>query len=52
MYIVNVECAIVSIDYTANEERFAGLNICGFSPMNFFMEILSQCIGHQCSLLT
>ena len=32
-------------------ERFAGLNIRGFSPMKFFAEILTRCIGHQCSLL-
>ena len=37
---------------TVNVERFAGLNICSFSPMKFFAEILSRCIGHQCSLLT
>ena len=47
-----IECVIVSMDYTTNRERFAGLNICGFSPMKFFAEILSWCIGHQCSLLT
>ena len=52
MYIVNVECVIVSIDYTANGKRFAGLNIRGFSPMKFFVEILLRCTVHQCSLLT
>ena len=37
---------------TVYVERVAGLNIHGFSPMKFFAEILLQCIGHQCSLLT
>ena len=32
-------------------ERFDGLNIRGFSPMKFFVEILLRYIGHQCSLL-
>ena len=37
---------------TVNRERFAGLNIRGFSPMKFFTEIILQCIGHQCLLFT
>ena len=37
---------------TVNVEIFAGLNIHGFSPMKFFMEIISQCIGHHCLLFT
>ena len=36
---------------TVNMERFSALNICNFSPMKFFTEILSRCIGHQCLLL-
>ena len=36
--------------YTVNGERFAGLNICDFSPMKFFMEMLSWCLGQQCLL--
>ena len=28
-------------------ERFAGLNICSFSPMKFFMEVLLQCLDNQ-----
>ena len=40
------------IETTINVERFAGVNIRGFSPMKFFAEILSRCIGHQCLLLT
>ena len=40
------------IYYKINVERFAGLNICGFSRIKFFVEILLQCIGHQCLLFT
>ena len=40
------------VQHTVDVERFAGLNIRGFSSMKFFTEILSWCIGHQCSLLT
>ena len=40
------------VTITLNKERFAGLNIRGFSPMKFFVEILSQFIGHQCLLFT
>ena len=32
-------------------ERFAGLNICGFSAIEVFMEIFFRCLGHKCSLL-
>ena len=37
---------------TIDMERFAGLNIHDFSPMKFFAEVFSQCIGLQCLLLT
>ena len=40
------------ITNTINGERFAGLNIRGFSCMKFFTEIVSQCICHQCLLFT
>ena len=43
-------CILLTI--TVNGEKVAGLNIHVFSPMKFFAEILSRCIGHQCSLLT
>ena len=36
--------------YTVNVERFAGLNICGFSPLKIFVGILSQCLSQQCLL--
>ena len=35
-----------------DRERFAGLNIHGFSPIEVFMEILSHCLGHKCSLFS
>ena len=35
---------------TVNVETFAGLNICGFSPVKFFTGILSQCLSQQCLL--
>ena len=31
-------------------ERFTDLNICGFGPMRFFIEILSWSLGQQCLL--
>ena len=37
---------VLSNTYTIDVERFAGLNICSVSPMKFFTEILSWCIGH------
>ena len=33
-------CLVLSNIYTVDVERFTGLNICGFSPMKFFVEIL------------
>ena len=33
-------------------ERFAGLNIHGFSPIKVFAEILLCCLGHNCSLFS
>ena len=32
-------------------ERFAGLNICSFSPIKAFTEILSCCLGQRYALL-
>ena len=34
-----------TLPYTVNGERFAGLNIRGFSPMKFFTEMVLQCLG-------
>ena len=38
------------VRHTVNGERFAGVNICGFSLMKFFMRIFSWCLGQQCFL--
>ena len=46
--IIKIQRYFTTIDMA----RFAGLNIRGFSLIKLFAEILLQCIGHQCSLLT
>ena len=33
-------------------ERFAGLNVCGFNPIEVFAEILSRCLGQKCLLFS
>ena len=33
-------------------DRFAELNICGFSAIKVFTEILLYCLGHKCSLFS
>ena len=38
--------------YTVDGERFAGLNIRGFSAIKIFTEILPRCLGHKCSLFS
>ena len=38
--------------YTVGRERFAGLNIRGFSTFEVFTKILSRCPGHKCSLFS
>ena len=35
---------------TVDRERFAGLNIRGFSAIKF--TLLSRCLGHKCSLFS
>ena len=50
--MANYKVCFVYYCNTVDVERFTGLNIRGFSPMIFFAEILSRCIGYQCSLLT
>ena len=37
----------VNSSNTINVERFAGLNIRGFSPVKFFTEIFLRCLGQQ-----
>ena len=47
---------VLRFDLTFNDtidgERFAGLNIRGFSTIKVFMEILLCCLGHKCSLFS
>ena len=38
--------------YTIDRERFAGLNIHGFSTIEIFTEIFSRYLGHKCSLFS
>ena len=40
------------IRYTIDMERFAGLNICDFSLIEVFTEILSRCLGQKYSLFS
>ena len=37
---------------TVDGERFAGLNIHGFSTIEVFVEIFSCCLGHKYSLFS
>ena len=39
--------ADVQKKYTVDGERFAGLNIRGFSAIEVFAEIFSRCLGHK-----
>ena len=48
--VLSASYIVMSRVETVNEARFAGLNICGFSTMKFFMGILSRCLGQQCLL--
>ena len=38
--------------HTVDGERFAGLNIRGFSAIEVITEILSRCLGYKCSLFS
>ena len=38
------------LQYIVDMERFAGLNIHGFNPIEVFMEILPCCLGQKCLL--
>ena len=42
----------IFIFFTINGKRFAGLDICGFSAIKVFMEILLRCLVHKCSLFS
>ena len=41
-----------NISQYRRRERFTGLNICGFSAIEVFAEILSHCLGNNCSLFS
>ena len=38
--------------FTIDGERFAGLNIHGFSTIEVFVEMFSHCLGHKYSLFS
>ena len=38
------------LKFTIDKERFSGINICSFSAIKVFTEILSHCLGHKYSL--
>ena len=38
--------------FIVDGERFAGLNISGFSTIKVFTEIFLHCLGHKCSLFS
>ena len=40
------------LHYTIDGERYAGLNIHGFSAIKVFTEIFLHCLGHKCSLFS
>ena len=50
-YFHTVYSSIPKILCTIDRERFAGLNVRCFSPIEVFTEILLRCLGHKCSLL-
>ena len=52
MLIVMVYAYGDIILYTVDGERFAGINICGFSGIEVFAEIFLYCLGHKYSLFS
>ena len=44
--------ACSSVEVIIDEERFAGLNVCVFNPIEVFMEILSRCHSQKCLLFS
>ena len=38
--------------FTVDVERFIGLNVCSFNPIEVFAEILSVCFGQKCLLFS
>ena len=49
--LLPLSCSSLS-KFTVDGERFAGLNICGFSTIEVFTVILLRCLGHKCSLFS
>ena len=49
---MNIKHYKLSTCTTVDEERFAGLNIHGFSAIKVFAEIFSHCLGHKYSLFS
>ena len=49
--IINI-ASYIEHNNTVDRETFAGVNICGFSSIEVFMEILSHSLGHKCSLFS
>ena len=53
VYCVNHENYIPGISvHTVDMERFAGLNICGFNPIEILAETLLCCVGQKCLLFS
>ena len=51
--IISIFCfCLCNYVCTVDGERFAGLNIHGFSTIKVFMEIFSHCLGHKYSLFS
>ena len=42
----------ITFIHTVGRERFAGLNVRGFSHIEVFVEILSRCLGQKCFLFS
>ena len=45
-------CSENEMATTIDGERFTGINVHGFSPIEVFMEILLCFLGHKCSLFS
>ena len=37
---------------TVDGKKFAGLNVCGFNPIEVFAELLLHCLGQKCLLFS
>ena len=52
LYVCQIFCFSCKVADTVHGERFLGLNICCFSAIKIFTEILSHCLGHKCLLFS